>query len=143
HREAAGEFIYGARLSAGPSQADQIKDHIDQQAIVKMTLDGRIVQSVPASAIPDAFKDKGPEGQPMMRVTAGAVAPDGGMYLGDGYASSYIHRFDRSGKYIKSFGGKNAPYEFNTLHKLATICDLLRNGSLPAIARMAELFIFR
>jgi hypothetical protein len=37
----------------------------------------------------------------------------------DGYASDYIHRFDKTGKYLESFGGKNPPYSFNTLHKLA------------------------
>ncbi|HLG54561.1 MAG TPA: hypothetical protein VI485_04470 [Vicinamibacterales bacterium] len=34
-------------------------------------------------------------------------------------AGDYIYRFDKSGKYLSSFGGKNAPYSFNTLHKLA------------------------
>ena len=47
------------------------------------------------------------------------VAPNGDLYVTDGYASDYIHRFDKTGKYIASFGGKQAPYSFNTLHKLA------------------------
>ena len=47
------------------------------------------------------------------------VAPNGDLYVTDGYASDYIHRFDRAGKYLASFGGKKAPYSFNTLHKLA------------------------
>jgi hypothetical protein len=119
HQEGQGEFIYAVRLSGGPSAADQSRDQLPEQAVIKMTLDGKIVQAIPASAIPDQFKDKGPEGQPMMRLTSVTVAPNGDMYVADGYASSYIHRFDRTGKYIKSFGGKDAPYGFNTLHKLA------------------------
>ena len=47
------------------------------------------------------------------------VAPDGDLYVTDGYASSYVHRFDKTGKHIKSFGGKKAPYNFTTLHKIA------------------------
>jgi hypothetical protein len=47
------------------------------------------------------------------------VAPNGDIYVADGYASDYIHRFDKTGKYLTSFGGKNPPYSFNTLHKLA------------------------
>ena len=47
------------------------------------------------------------------------VAPNGDIYVTDGYASDYIHRFDKTGKYLASFGGKKAPYSFNTLHKLA------------------------
>jgi hypothetical protein len=47
------------------------------------------------------------------------VAPNGDLYVSDGYASDYIHRFNKTGKYIASFGGKQPPYSFNTLHKLA------------------------
>jgi len=47
------------------------------------------------------------------------VAPNGDLYVTDGYASDYIHRFDRNGTYLASFGGKAAPYSFRTLHKLA------------------------
>ena len=54
-----------------------------------------------------------------MRLTSIAVAPSGDIYAADGYASDYIHRFDKIGKYIKSFGGKDAPYGFKTMHQLA------------------------
>jgi hypothetical protein len=47
------------------------------------------------------------------------VAPNGDLFVTDGYASDYVHRFDSSGKYLKSFGGKKEPYKFNTLHKIA------------------------
>src|SRR5262249_42954841 len=70
------------------------------------------------SAIPDQFKNKSNEGRPVMRLTSIAVAPNGDIYAADGYASDYIHRFDKDGKYIKSFGGKAAPYGFRTMHEL-------------------------
>ena len=54
-----------------------------------------------------------------MRLTGLAAAPNGDLYVTDGYASDYIHRFDRTGRYLASFGGKNAPFGFRTLHKLA------------------------
>jgi hypothetical protein len=116
-----GEFIYGPRL--------------EKHSIVKMTLDGRIVLEIPASSIPDQFKNirqpntkknaKGEiaklpdEGKPYVRMTAMDVAPNGDLYVSDGYASDYVHRFDRRGKYITSFGGKKEPYNFRTLHKIA------------------------
>jgi hypothetical protein len=118
-REGNGEFIYGARLAGGPSAADQARVHLDTQVIVKMTLDGKVVLTVPAKSIPDQFKNKSADGQPFMRLTGIAVAANGDIYVTDGYASDYIHRFDRTGKYIASFGGKNAPYGFRTLHKMA------------------------
>ena len=101
HKETAGEFIYATRLAGGRSQADQTRNGLDQQAIIKMTLDGRIVQAIPASAIPDEFKNKGADGSPYLQLTEVAVAPNGDIYAADGYASYYIHRFDRTGRYIK------------------------------------------
>ena len=85
-----------------------------------MTLDGQVVMTIPASAIPDEFKIRNARsGQLALALTGLDVAPNGDLYVTDGYASDYIHRFDRTGKYLKSFGGKKAPYNFSTLHKLA------------------------
>jgi len=98
-----GEFIFGPRLGG--------------QTIMKMTLDGKVVLNIPASDIPDEFKNKA--GKTSVALTAMDVAPNGDLIVTDGYASDYVHRFDRAGKYLKSFGGKKAPYSFNTLHKIA------------------------
>ena len=117
HREAGGEFIYGARLGVGttPEQRARIAD----QLIVKMSLDGKVALAIPASSIPDQFKNKTEDGRPFTRLTHATVAPNGDIYAADGYATSFIHRFDRTGKYIKSFGSNAQPYGFRTLHKLA------------------------
>jgi DNA-binding beta-propeller fold protein YncE len=105
-RQADGEFIYGARLRG--------------QTILKLALDGTVAMTIPATAIPDAYKVRNARsGQLSMLLTGMDVAPNGDLYVTDGYASDYIHRFDRSGTYLASFGGKQAPYSFNTLHKLA------------------------
>jgi hypothetical protein len=107
HKEADGEFIYGARLVAGN--------------ILKMTLDGKVLLDIPQSAIPDEFKakGKGKDAKPVVRLTGMDVAPNGDLYVTDGYSSDYVHRFDKTGKYLKSFGGKKEPYGFKTLHKIA------------------------
>jgi len=119
HRDDDGaEFIYGVRLAGGPAAAEQSRDHLDQQVIVKMRLDGTPVMAVPASRIPDQFKSRADDGRPYMRLTGIAVAPSGDIYVSDGYASDYVHRFDRRGAYVASFGGKQPPYGFRTLHKL-------------------------
>jgi hypothetical protein len=104
-KDADGEFIYGPRLGAGN--------------ILKLTLDGKEVLNIPPSAIPDQFKKAGKDGKPGVRLTAMDVAPNGDLFVTDGYSSDYVHRFDKTGKYIKSFGGKNEPYGFKTLHKIA------------------------
>jgi hypothetical protein len=49
--------------------------------------------------------------------TAMTVAPNGDIYLSDGYASNHIFKFDKSGKYLMHFGTKgNGLKEFNTAH---------------------------
>ena len=76
--------------------------------------------TIGSSAIPDQYKVRNARSNQLALLLTGLdVAPNGDIYVTDGYASDYIHRFDKTGKYIASFGGKQAPYSFNTLHKLA------------------------
>lgn len=118
-QEAGGEFIYGVRLAGGTTDADQSRGGLDQQVIIKMTLDGKTVMSIPASSVPAEFKNKTRDGKPYMRLSGIAVAPNGDIYVTDGYSSDYLHRFDKTGKYLASFGGKQPPYGFNQFHKIA------------------------
>jgi hypothetical protein len=105
-RQPDGEFIYGARLRG--------------QTVMKMTLDGTVVLTIPASSIPDDFKVRNARsGQLGVLFTDVEVGPNGDIYVTDGYASDFVHRFDRTGKYLSSFGGRKEPYSFNTLHKIA------------------------
>lgn len=100
-----GEFIYGVTMRG--------------QTMVKMTLAGAIVMTIGSASVPDQFKVRNARSNQLALVLTGVdVAPNGDLYVADGYASDYIHRFDTSGKYLASFGGKAAPYSFNTLHKL-------------------------
>ena len=49
--------------------------------------------------------------------TAITVAPNGDIFLADGYYSNRIFRFDKTGKYLAHFGKKgNGMEEFNTAH---------------------------
>jgi hypothetical protein len=105
-QQSDGEFLFGAGMRT--------------QTVIKMALDGTVAMTVAASAIPDAFKVRNARsGQLGVIFTGVDVAPNGDLYVTDGYASDYIHRFDRAGRYLASFGGRKEPYAFNTLHKLA------------------------
>lgn len=103
-KEGKQEFIYAVRVSGGE--------------LLKLTLEGKTVLKIPSSFIPDEFKRKGKDGKPFVRLTGADVAANGDIFLTDGYSSDHIHRFDKKGKYLNSFGGKNAPFGFRTLHKL-------------------------
>jgi len=97
-----GEFIFGARLGG--------------QVILKLTLDGKVKLRIPASDIPDEHKNKR-NGKAFVRLTAMDVAPNGDLFVVDGYSTDVIHRFDKAGKYLKSFGGKKE-FGTKTLHKI-------------------------
>ncbi|MCA9062936.1 MAG: 6-bladed beta-propeller [Planctomycetaceae bacterium] len=96
-REGDAEFIYGARNN----NAEGIK--VDSQT-------GDIV-----------LRLKYPEESGLelkkFNPTAITVAPNGDIYLSDGYASNHIFRYDSSGKYLSHFGTKgNDLQQFNTAH---------------------------
>jgi hypothetical protein len=97
-REEAGvEFIYGARNVA----AEGIK--FDART-------GEIVLKLP-------FPEESGLKLKKFSPTAMAVAPNGDIFLSDGYASDHIFKFDKAGKYLMHFGTKgNGLKEFNTAH---------------------------
>ena len=46
-----------------------------------------------------------------------AVAPNGDIYIVDGYGSQLVHRFDKNFKHLKTMGGKGTEHgKFNTCH---------------------------
>ena len=95
--EAEGEFIYGARNA----DAEGIKFNAET---------GNIVLKLP-------FPEE--SGLKLARIspTAITIAPNGDIFLSDGYASNYVFKFDKTGKYLKHFGQKgNGLKEFNTAH---------------------------
>jgi len=55
----------------------------------------------------EAYKpDK--DGKPLTKYspTNLAIAPNGDIYVGDGYGSSYINQYNSKGEFIRTFGGK-------------------------------------
>jgi hypothetical protein len=95
--EADGEFIYGARNAAG----EGVKFHAET---------GDIVLKLP-------FPEESGLKLQKFAPTAITVAPNGDIYLSDGYASDHIFKFDKTGKYQMHFGAKgNDLKQFNTAH---------------------------
>jgi len=85
--------------------------------VIKMKLDGTVLLTIDGKAtIPDKFK--GGKDKKALRFTAVDVGPNGDIYVVDGYGQDFIHRYDKSGKYLTSFGGREAPYSFKTCHKI-------------------------
>lgn len=86
------------------------------QEVVQLGLDGRRVLTIAASAIPAAYKK---DDKQAINLTGIAVTAGGDIYVTDGYGLDFIHRFDKAGRYLATFGGKGAPWNFDQCHKIA------------------------
>jgi hypothetical protein len=95
--EEDGEFIYGARNE----NAEGIKIN---------ALTGEVVLRL-------GFPEESGLKLEKFSPTAITVAPNGDIYLSDGYASNHIFKFDKRGKYLMYFGSPgNELKQFNTAH---------------------------
>jgi len=86
HKEGKQEFLYLCDTKRG--------------LMVKTTLNGEEVFTLgyPKESEPYSKQIK-------YSPTNLAIAPNGDIYIGDGYGSSYINQYDSQGKYIRTFGG--------------------------------------
>lgn len=74
--------------------------------IVKTTLAGEQVWSVGYPEQVEQYKP-GADGKKIKySPTNLAIAPNGDIYVGDGYGSSYVSRYNSKGEWISTFGGK-------------------------------------
>lgn len=113
-REEDGKtVIYGAQNNAYGNAARKAKGlNPTPFRICRIDLDGKILSEIP-NAMTGAITG-GWEG-----LTGVTVAPDGAVYAAMGYGSQMIHKFDSSGKLLKSFGGKGSgDGQFDTCHGL-------------------------
>ncbi|NQZ58542.1 MAG: 6-bladed beta-propeller [Lentisphaeraceae bacterium] len=93
--ERGREFIYGAAF----------------KKVFKINLKGEAVLTIDGPSQP--------KGQQWHNATAVEVAPNGDIFIADGYGSSSIFKYDRKGKFIKRFGLKGSKGgEFRTSHGL-------------------------
>src|SRR5580704_16343460 len=73
--------------------------------VVKTTLAGEEVYTIGYPKDSEQYKP-GADGKPIKySPTNLAVAPNGDLYVGDGYGSSYINQYNSKGEYIRTFGG--------------------------------------
>ncbi len=95
--EGDAEFIYGARNN-------------DAEGIKFNAHSGEIVLKL-------KFPTESGLGLTKFNPTAITVAPNGDIFLSDGYASNHIFKYDKTGKYLMHFGSKgNDLKQFNTAH---------------------------
>ena len=91
-KEGSTEFLYLCDTARG--------------VVVKATLNGEQVWSIGYPEGSDAYKPGADGKKPKYSPTNLAIAPNGDIYVGDGYGSSYINQYNGKGEYIRTFGGK-------------------------------------
>lgn len=80
--------------------------------VVKTTTDGKTLMELPHPAKIGAYGEKD-----AWLPTETAVAPNGDIYVADGYGSQYILQFNSKGEFIRKFGGPGSgDDQFSTAH---------------------------
>ena len=107
-KEKDGEFFYFTENSGKGKDGASIG-----KRVYKTDLKGKVLFTIGNVATEDDTHKKFDWTNP----TDVAVAPNGDIYVVDGYGSQRVTRFDKNFKEIKTFGGKGATNEtFNTCH---------------------------
>jgi hypothetical protein len=85
-----------------------------QQLVTKTTLQGEIVWATGTPWDSGVYHEKN-----KFIPTNVAFHPDGGFYVADGYGAGYIHRYDKDGRRLHTFGGIGSEHgQFRTPHGL-------------------------
>lgn len=98
NRENGEEFLYLAATSLG--------------FVAKTTLDGEELLRIATPPRPDIYDD-----EHRFVPTETTVAPDGTIFIADGYGQPWVHRYTPDGEYVDSFGGPGSePGKLNNPH---------------------------
>jgi len=73
--------------------------------VTKRTLKGEEVFTLGYPAESEAYKPKDKFSTVAYRPTNVAIAPNGDIYVGDGYGSSFINQYNQKAEFIRTFGG--------------------------------------
>ena len=105
-REGSDEFLYLTVNAANPRLSPQPEM---QAVVVKTTLKGEIVWRIQGPPDIEAYQGPAPTARrSAYNPTNLAIAPNGDVYVGDGYGSYYVNQYNAQGEYIRTFGGKGA-----------------------------------
>jgi len=104
-KEGKEEFLYLTANAANPKMTPQPGL---QAVVVKTTLKGEMVWKIQGPPDVAAYRP-GPDGAAKpYNPTNVAIAPNGDVYVGDGYGSYYINQYSSKAEYLRTFGGKGA-----------------------------------
>jgi hypothetical protein len=98
----------------------------DINKVFKTTLDGKILMTFDPPKEFSGYTDAS-----QFKPTETAIAPNGDIYIADGYGENYIIQYTSKGEYIRHFGGKGeGDSEFDCCHGVTID---LRNTAKPTL----------
>jgi hypothetical protein len=113
--------VFGQALGAGIHGMRLVKDadgreviwiaHINRHEVLKISLDGEVLLTLPFPDRNGMYKEA-KEYVP----TALDVAPNGDVYVVDGYGRFWLHRFNARGEYLQSWNGAEGAGAFREPH---------------------------
>ena len=87
----------------------------NRHEVIKTTLQGKVVQVYPHPADADKY-EKAEQFVP----TESAIAPNGDIYIADGYGEQYITHYNQKGELLNIFGGRGEGDDhFDNVHGIA------------------------
>ena len=104
-REGRDEYLYLTANAANAKMTPQPEMHA---VVLKTTLTGEVVWKIQG---PPDFAGYQPaaDGTPARyNPTNIAIAPNGDVYVGDGYGSHFVNQYNGKGEYIRTFGGRGS-----------------------------------
>jgi hypothetical protein len=114
-----GAGVHGLAIIERPGSEGEPEErllavHSARQEVIELDLEGRVHRRIGLPAESGKYEDPG-----RYRPTSVALAPDGRLFVADGYGLSWIHRFSSEGVYEASFGGPgDRPENLRTPHGL-------------------------
>ncbi|WP_121355654.1 6-bladed beta-propeller [Flavisolibacter nicotianae] len=98
----------------------------NRHQVIKTTIDGRVLLTL------DYPKETGQYTKPDEYIpTETAIAPNGDIYVVDGYGKDFVIQYDAAGRYIRHFGGRGEGEKF--LLNAHGICVDTRKGKKPSL----------
>lgn len=94
--------------------------------VIKTTIDGRVLMTL------DYPKETGQYNSMEEYIpTETAIAPNGDIYVADGYGKDFIIQYDTTGRYIRHFGGRGEGAQY--LQNAHGVCVDLRDKNKPCL----------
>ena len=136
--EPDGTFVKGWGKEFGGAHGMKITKEGDKEVlwlcslsrseVIKLTLDGEVLMTIPFPEKSGVYKDKS-----KYKPTGVAIAPNGDVYVGDGYGMSWVHQWTAKGEYIRSWNGSEREGgKFSTPHGMCL--DLRGKDPLMVVA---------